>query len=162
MNDRFVVPSLSFDSPALWNQTPEISCWNFNLCNFIIHFWRWFYPLSADCEHVVCISCITSVMLYFVLPSFGPGVYWHRPWFLLLPQLSKTKYSRFVALSEYIPPAKIHRPCFLNLARWSVYLEWNCSERRSRGAQHGWLKGKVMTLSAYVFGSYETAAGSFP
>lgn len=69
------------------------------------------------CKHLVCISCISSVMLYFVVPSFGPGVCRHRPWFLLLPQPSKTKYSRFVALSEYIPPAKIHRPCFLNLAQ---------------------------------------------
>lgn len=61
----------------------------------------------------------------------GPGVYRRRPWFPLLPKPSKTKYSRSVALSEYIPPAKIHRPCFLNLAQWSVYLEWKCSERRS-------------------------------
>lgn len=82
--------------------------------------------------------------------------------FPLLPQPSKTKYSRSVALSEYIPPAKIHRPCFLNLVQWSVYLEWKCSERRSHGAQHGWLKGKVMTMSACVFGGCETTAENSP
>lgn len=96
------------------------------------------------------------------LLSCCPGVYRSRPWFPLLLQPLKTKYSRTVALSEYIPPAKIHRLCFLNLTQWSVYLEWKCSEKRSRGAQHGWLKGKVMTLSACVFGSCETTAGSSP
>lgn len=91
--------------------------------------------------------CITSVMLSL---------------FPLLPQPSKSKYSRSVALSEYIPPAKIHRPCFLNLVQWSVYLEWKCSERRSHGAQHGWLKGKLMTMSACVFGGCETTAENSP
>lgn len=90
---------------------------------------------------------ITSVM-----PSLFP----------LLPQPLKTKYSRSVALSEYIPPAKIHRLCFLNLVQWSVYLEWKCSERRSHGAQHGWLEGKVMTMSACVFGGCETTAENSP
>lgn len=80
----------------------------------------------------------------------------------LLPQPLKTKYSRSVALSEYIPPAKIHRRCFLNLVQRSVYLEWKCSERRSRGAQRGWLKGKVMTTSACVFGGCETTAENSP
>lgn len=128
-----------------------ISWRNFNLCNIIIHFNDFIYMFWHCCNHVV--SHITS---------FGPGVYRRRPWFPLLPKPSKTKYSRSVALSEYIPPAKIHRACFLNLAQWSVYLEWKCSERRSHGAQHGWLKGKVMTLSACVFGSCETTAGSSP
>ena len=100
-----------------------------------------------------CTTSFPPLVLAFTDPGLGS---------LCSPQPSKTKYSRFVALSEYIPPAKIHRPCFLNLAQWSVYLEWKCSERRSRGAQHGWLKGKVMTLSACVFGSCETTAGSSP
>lgn len=110
------------------------------------------------CKNVACISCVPCVMPH--CPSFGPAVYRRMSWLLSLPQPSKTKYSRFVALSEYIPPAKIHRPCFLNLAQWSVYLEWKCSERRSRGVQHSWLKGEVMTLAACVFGSCETTAGA--
>lgn len=144
--------------------TPEIWCRNFNLCNIIINLKTVRAAICAGtaASHVVCISRITSLMRRSVSPSFGPGVCRRGPRFPLLPQPSKTKYSGFVALSEYIPPAKIHRPCFLNLAQWSVYLEWKCSERRSCGAQCGWLKGKVMTLSACVFGSCETTAGSSP
>lgn len=108
------------------------------LCNFTIRF-------NNGCCHMTL--TITSVMLSF---------------FPLLPVPSTTKYSRSVALSEYIPPAKIHRPCFLNLAQWSVCLEWKCSERRSHGAQHGWLRGKVMTMSACVFGGCETTAENSP
>lgn len=144
MNDRCV--SLSI-------QIPEISWRNFNLCNIVTHFKSSYLLILALLPS--CGPCITTC-------HAGPGVYRPRPWFSLLPQPLKTKYSRCVALSEYIPPAKIHRPCFLNLAQWSVYLEWKCSERRSHGAQHGWLKGKVMTLSACVFGSCETTAGSSP
>lgn len=117
-------------------QSPDIL--KVNLCNFILRF-------NNGCCHMT-LSIPTAMLSLFPL----------------LPQPSKTKYSRSVALSEYIPPAKIHRPCFLNLVQWSVYLEWKCSERRSHGAHHGWLKGKVMTMSACVFGGCETTEENSP
>lgn len=63
-------------------------------------------------------SRIISDILLTAFQPPAPGIYRRGPQVPLdsLSQ-SKTKYSRSVALSEYIPPAKIHRPCFLNLAQ---------------------------------------------
>lgn len=149
MNDRAAVQtqSLRFHNKSVL------------LCNAAIQFNNNSLPALRRhrSKHVVCISCIPAVKSYFVPPSFGAGVTVQTS-VLFAPQPSKTKYSRLVAPPEYSPPAKIHRFCFLNLAHWSVCLEWKCSGRKGRGTQ----RGEVMTLSARVFGSCETTAWRSP
>lgn len=120
--------------------------------NLFWHYW----------SHVV--SCITTEVLYSILPSFGPLEFTDAGLGSLC-SLShrKLNIADLLLLQNIFHLPKYTGPAFLTLHSDLCIWSGNAvRRRRSRGAQHGWLKGKVMTLSTCVFGSCETTAGISP